>query len=53
LSEAAGIIQKNPAALQLRYLQTLNDISAENASTIVFPVPIDLFKLFQKGMSSE
>ncbi|HUT87637.1 MAG TPA: slipin family protein [Candidatus Heimdallarchaeota archaeon] len=53
LSEAAGIIQRNPAALQLRYLQTLNDISAENATTIVFPVPIDLFKAFQKGMSSE
>jgi len=43
LGEAAAIIQKNPAALQLRYLQTLNDISAENASTIVFPVPIELF----------
>ena len=53
LSEAAGIIQKNPAALQLRYLQTLNDISAENATTIVFPVPVDLFKALQKGMSSE
>lgn len=53
LSEAAAIIQQNPAALQLRYLQSLVDISAENASTIVFPVPIDLFKLFQKGMSSE
>jgi len=48
LSEAAGIIQQNPAALQLRYLQSLVDISAENASTIVFPVPIDLFKIFQK-----
>lgn len=48
LSEAAGIIQQNPAALQLRYLQSLVDISAENASTIVFPVPIDLFKFFQK-----
>lgn len=47
LSEAAGIISKNPAALQLRYLQSLVDISAENASTIVFPVPIDLFKFFQ------
>lgn len=47
LSEAAGIIQQNPAALQLRYLQSLVDISAENASTIVFPVPIDLFKFFQ------
>jgi len=47
LSEAAGIISKNPAALQLRYLQSLVDISAENASTIVFPVPIDIFKFFQ------
>ena len=43
LGEAAAIMQRNPAALQLRYLQTLNDISAENASTIVFPVPIELF----------
>ena len=48
LSEAAAIIQQNPAALQLRYLQSLVDISAENASTIVFPIPIDLFKFFQK-----
>jgi regulator of protease activity HflC (stomatin/prohibitin superfamily) len=47
LSEAAEIISKNPAALQLRYLQSLVDISAENASTIVFPVPIDIFKFFQ------
>jgi len=53
LSEAAGIIQKNPAALQLRYLQTLNDISAENASTIVFPVPIDLLTALQKGKTAE
>jgi len=43
LGEAAAIIQRNPSALQLRYLQTLNDISAENASTIVFPIPIELF----------
>lgn len=47
LSEAAGIISENPAALQLRYLQSLVDISAENASTIVFPIPIDMFKFFQ------
>ncbi|RLE34734.1 slipin family protein [Candidatus Acetothermia bacterium] len=52
LSEAAGIIQKNPAALQLRYLQSLVDISAENASTIVFPIPIDLFNFFRKGKDS-
>ena len=47
LGEAAGIMEKNPAALQLRYLQTLNDISAENASTIVFPVPIELLSWLQ------
>ncbi len=47
LSEAAAIIAENPAALQLRYLQSLVDISAENASTIVFPIPIDMFKFFQ------
>jgi regulator of protease activity HflC (stomatin/prohibitin superfamily) len=52
LGEAAAIIQRNPAALQLRYLQTLNDISAENASTIVFPVPIELFNQL-KGKSQE
>jgi len=46
LGEAAAIIAVNPSAMQLRYLQTLNDISAENASTIVFPVPIELFSLF-------
>ncbi len=44
LGEAAAIIERNPSALQLRYLQTLNDISAENASTIVFPVPLELFE---------
>jgi len=52
LSDAAAIIQKNPAALQLRYLQSLVDISAENASTIVFPIPIDLFNFFKKGKDS-
>jgi regulator of protease activity HflC (stomatin/prohibitin superfamily) len=51
LAEAAAIIDKNPAALQLRYLQTLVDISAENASTIVFPVPIDFFHFLQKRSS--
>merc|ERR1712029_524286 len=42
LRHAAEIIAECPAALQLRYLQTLNSISAENNSTIVFPVPIDI-----------
>lgn len=49
LGEAAAIMAKNPAALQLRYLQTLNDISVENASTIVFPIPIELLQLLKGG----
>jgi regulator of protease activity HflC (stomatin/prohibitin superfamily) len=53
LGEAAAIIQRNPSALQLRYLQTLNDISAENASTIVFPVPIELFNWLNRPKGSE
>lgn len=45
LREAAQILQQNPASLQLRYLQTLVDISSErNTSTIVFPLPVDLVK---------
>ena len=48
LVEAAGIIEKHPEALQLRYLQTLREISAENNSTTLFPIPIDLFKVFMK-----
>ena len=47
LKNAAVELSSNPAALQLRYLQTLNTISAENSSTIVFPVPIELFSLFK------
>jgi len=48
LAEAAEIISKDPAALQLRYLQTLSEIATENNSTILFPIPIDLFKSFLK-----
>ena len=46
LNEAAAIIAENPSALQLRYLQTLQDIAAENNSTTIFPIPIDLLKPF-------
>jgi regulator of protease activity HflC (stomatin/prohibitin superfamily) len=46
LLAAANIISGNPQALQLRYLQTLNDISNENATTVVFPLPIDLIQAF-------
>ncbi len=46
LTEAAGIISKYPAALQLRYLQTLSEISSENNSVTIFPIPIDLITPF-------
>jgi len=48
LREAAEIMQRSPGALQLRYLQTLAEISTENASTVVFPVPIDFLTALQK-----
>jgi regulator of protease activity HflC (stomatin/prohibitin superfamily) len=51
LAQAAGIIQEYPEALQLRYLQTLREISAENNSTILFPIPIDLFRPFMREAS--
>src|SRR4051812_18236607 len=46
LGEAADVISQNPATMQLRYLQALTDISSNPASTIVFPMPIDLVKPF-------
>lgn len=46
LAEAARTMSEQPAALQLRYLQTLTEIAVENNSTIVFPVPVDLISTF-------
>jgi len=46
LKEAADVIAASPAALQLRYLQTLSTIAAERNSTILFPMPIDMMKAF-------
>jgi regulator of protease activity HflC (stomatin/prohibitin superfamily) len=48
LADAAAIIGTQPAAIQLRFLQTLTEISAEKNSTIIFPVPIDLIEKFLK-----
>jgi regulator of protease activity HflC (stomatin/prohibitin superfamily) len=48
LADAAKIISSEPAALQLRYLQTLAEIATENNSTTLFPIPIDLLKGFMK-----
>ena len=48
LGEAAAVISQNPIALQLRYLQTLTEIGTEKNTTIVFPLPIDIFSAFLK-----
>jgi regulator of protease activity HflC (stomatin/prohibitin superfamily) len=48
LSEAAAIIGREPAALQLRYLQTLTEIASEKNSTVIFPLPMDLISAFLK-----
>ena len=46
LAEAANVISPNPVTIQLRYLQALSDISSNQGSTIVFPLPLDLLKPF-------
>lgn len=48
LLEAGDILNKQPVTIQLRFLQTLREIATENNSTIIFPVPIDLFTPFIK-----
>jgi regulator of protease activity HflC (stomatin/prohibitin superfamily) len=48
LAEASEIIEKHPTALQLRYLQTMNEMATESNSTTIFPIPIELFRPFLK-----
>ena len=48
LAEASVIIEKHPTALQLRYLQTMNEMATESNSTTIFPIPIELFTLFMR-----
>jgi regulator of protease activity HflC (stomatin/prohibitin superfamily) len=48
LLEAANTLSQNPAAMQMRYLQTLTEIAVEKNSTIIFPLPIELMKVFEK-----
>ena len=52
LMEAADVMQNHPMALQLRFLQTLSEVAAENNSTTLFPVPIDLFEPFLRKLTS-
>ena len=53
LADAASVLSKDPTALQLRYLQTLSEIATEKNSTMLFPIPIDLFKPFLKKGEKE
>jgi hypothetical protein len=50
LAMAAELIQKQPAAIQLRYLQTLVEVGAEKNTTIVFPLPIDILTGLTKAL---
>jgi regulator of protease activity HflC (stomatin/prohibitin superfamily) len=49
LLQAAQVLAQEPQAIQLRYLETLTVIGANNNSTVVFPVPIDLVKMFTEN----
>ena len=50
LAEASRIIEKHPTALQLRYLQTMNEIATESNTTTIFPIPLELFTPFLRLM---
>jgi regulator of protease activity HflC (stomatin/prohibitin superfamily) len=49
LAEAGRLMSATPATMQLRYLQTLTEISTEKSSTVVFPVPVDILGMFMRG----
>ncbi len=53
LADAANVISQNPAALQLRYLQTLVEVAAEKNSTTIFPIPVDTIAPFLKGLGEK
>jgi regulator of protease activity HflC (stomatin/prohibitin superfamily) len=53
LSQAAALIQRQPAAIQLRYLQTLVEIGQEKNTTVVFPIPVDIFTAVSKALNRE
>lgn len=53
LAEAAGVIRDHPIALQLRYLQTMREMSAEQNTTTIFPFPMDLFRPLLEAMGKK
>jgi len=52
LAEAARTLAQEPSAIQLRYLQTVTEIAAENNSTTIFPIPIELFTPFLQARAA-
>jgi len=52
LLEAANVLSQNPQGIQLRYLQTLSDVSSDKTNTVIFPFPSD-FQQFMKGITKE
>ena len=53
LAQAAKTLAAEPTSLQLRYLQTVTEIAAENNSTTIFPIPIELFRPFLRAQSAK
>jgi regulator of protease activity HflC (stomatin/prohibitin superfamily) len=53
LAEAAAVLQREPAAIQLRYLQTLTEIGVEKNTTIIFPLPIDVLGAWMKSLAGQ
>ena len=53
LKEAAVVMAEEPITVQLRYLQTLTEVAAENNSTIVFPIPVDLIEMFMRDRGED
>ena len=53
LAEAAAVLQREPAAIQLRYLQTLTEIGVEKNTTIIFPLPIDVLGAWMKSLGGQ
>ena len=53
LADAAEILEKQPAAIQLRYLQTLTEIGVEKNTTIVFPLPVDIISQWVKAFAEK
>lgn len=52
LVEAARIMSRQPISVQLRFLQTVSEIAAENNSTTLFPIPMDLFEPFMRSLKT-